>query len=62
MKHCVEDIEHLRFKLRMFGIPLDEHKPETGILRDDQALPDGMLLQRFVQQDGLKHIGTSLTP
>ena len=21
LKHCIEDIEHLRFKLRMFGIP-----------------------------------------
>ena len=35
MKHCIEDIECLRFKLRMFGIPLDEHKPETRILCDN---------------------------
>ena len=34
MKHCIEDIECLRFKLRMFGIPLDKYKPETRILCD----------------------------
>ena len=38
MKHCIEDIEHLRFKLRMFGVPFDEHKPETRILCDDKAV------------------------
>ena len=38
MKHCLEDIEHLRFKLGMFGIPLDEGFPETRILCDDQAV------------------------
>ena len=38
MKHCVEDIEHLRFELRMFCVPFDEHKPETGILCDDQVV------------------------
>ena len=38
MKHCIEDVECLRFKLRMFGIPLDENKPETRILCDDQAV------------------------
>ena len=38
MKHCIEDIEHLRFELRMFGIPFDHHKPETRILCDDQAV------------------------
>ena len=38
MKHCIEDIEHLRFKLRMFGIPLDVNKPETRILCDNEAV------------------------
>ena len=34
IKHCIEDIECLRFELRMFGIPFDEHKPKTRILCD----------------------------
>ena len=38
MKHCIEDIEHLRFELRVFGIPFDQHKPETRILCDNQAV------------------------
>ena len=38
MKHCIEDIECLRFELRMFGIPFDEHKPETRIPCDDKAV------------------------
>ena len=38
MKHCIEDVECLRFELRMFGIPFDEHKPETRILCDDEAV------------------------
>ena len=38
MKHCIEDFECLWFKLRMFGIPFDEHKPETRILCDDEAV------------------------
>ena len=38
MKHCIEDIEYLRFKLRIFGIPLDENKPETRILCDNEAV------------------------
>jgi len=38
MKHCIEDIEYLRFKLRMFGIPLDVNKPETRILCDNEAV------------------------
>ena len=38
MKHCIEDIECLRFKLRMFGIPLNKNKPETRILCDNQAV------------------------
>ena len=38
MKHCTEDIECLRFELRMFGIPFNEHKPETRTLCDDEAV------------------------
>ena len=38
VKHCVEDIDCLRFKLRMFGIPPNEHKPETRILCDNEAV------------------------
>ena len=38
MKHCIEDIEHLRFKLRMFGVPFDQHKPKTRILCDNPAV------------------------
>ena len=38
MKHCIEDIEHLRFKLRMFGIPLDPEHPETHIFCDNESL------------------------
>ena len=38
MECCIEDIEHLRFKLRMFGIPLGENEPETGILCDNEAV------------------------
>ena len=38
MKHCIKDIEFLRFKPRMFGIPLDGNKPENGILCDNEAV------------------------
>ena len=38
MKHCLEDIEHLRFKLRMFGIPISKEHPETCILCDNESL------------------------
>ena len=38
MRHCIEEIEHLRFKLRMFGIPLDESHPETPIFCDNKSL------------------------
>ena len=40
MKHCVEDIECSRFKLRMFGVPFDQHKPKTQILCDNQAVAE----------------------
>ena len=38
MKHCIEDVECLRFELRIFGIPFDQHKPKTRILCDNQAV------------------------
>jgi hypothetical protein len=38
MKQCIEDIEHLRFKLRMFGVPLDKDHPSTYILCDNEGV------------------------
>ena len=38
LKHCIEDIEHLRFKLRMFGVPFDHEQPETRILCDNEGV------------------------
>ena len=42
MKQCIEDIEHLRFKLRMFGIPLDYGEGRgdepTYVFCDNQSL------------------------
>ena len=38
MKHCIEDIEYLRFKLRMFGIPLSEDKNPTYVLCDNEGV------------------------
>ena len=40
LKQCIEDIEHLRFKLRMFGIPLyqDEDGDATCILCDNEGV------------------------
>jgi hypothetical protein len=37
MKHCIEDIEHLRFKLRMFGIPIRNNEP-TYVLCDNEGV------------------------
>jgi hypothetical protein len=37
MKMCVEGIKHLRYKLRMFGIPVDE---ETYVLSDNESLEE----------------------
>ena len=31
LKECIEDIEAIRFKLRMFGIPFSEDHPATHI-------------------------------
>ena len=38
MKHCIKDIECLRFELRMFGVPFNEHKPETRTPCDNEAV------------------------
>ena len=37
MKTCIEAIQALRFKLRMFGIPIDS-KHATNILCDNQSV------------------------
>ena len=38
MKQCIEDIEHLRFKIRMFGIPISKQYPETYMRCDNKSL------------------------
>ena len=38
MKQCTKDIEHICFKLRMFGIPISEQYPETHIYCDNKSL------------------------
>ena len=38
LKHCIEDIEYLRFKLRMFGVPINKDRPATMILCDNEAV------------------------
>ena len=38
LKQCIEDVEHLRFKLRMFGIPISEDQPHTVILCDNESV------------------------
>ena len=38
LKQCIEDIEHLRFKLRMFGIPIAEEHPATCIYCDNEGV------------------------
>ena len=32
LKQCIEDVEHLRFKLRMFGIPIFFHDGESDAI------------------------------
>ena len=36
LKQCIGDVENLRFKLRMFGIPISEDQPATIILCDNE--------------------------
>ena len=38
MKQCIEDIEHIRFKLRMFGIQMCDEKTATHILCDNESV------------------------
>ena len=38
LKQCIEDVEHLRFKLRIFGIPISEDQPFTVILCDNESV------------------------
>ena len=38
LKQCIEDIEHLRFKLRMFGVPIDEYHTPTYIYCDNESV------------------------
>ena len=38
MKQCIEDVEHLIFKLRIFGIPISEDQPFTVILCDNESV------------------------
>ena len=38
MEQCIEDVEHLRFKLRMFGIPISEEQPATVILCENESV------------------------
>ena len=36
MKHCIEDIEYLRFKLRMFRVPFAEERLSTYVWCDNE--------------------------
>ena len=38
LKQCIEDVEHLRFKLRMFGIPIHDDDDPTHILYDNNSV------------------------
>ena len=38
MKQCIEDVEHLRFKLRMFGIPIHDDGEPNRILCDNNSV------------------------
>ena len=38
LRQCIEDIEHLRFKLRMFGIPIDTQHPATYIYCNNEGV------------------------
>ena len=38
LRQCIEDIEHLRFKLRMFGIPIRNDSEPTHILCDNNSV------------------------
>lgn len=38
MKHCIEDIKYLRFKLRMFSVPICKERDATYILSDNEGV------------------------
>ena len=38
LKQCIEDVEHLRFKLRIFGIPIHDDGEPTHILCDNNSV------------------------
>ena len=38
LKHCIEDVGHLKFKLRMFGIQIKEDGEATHILCDNKSV------------------------
>ena len=38
LKQCIEDVEHLRFKLRIFGIPIHDDGKPTHILCDNNSV------------------------
>ena len=38
LKQCIEDVEHLRFKLRMFEIPIHDDGEPTHILCDNNSV------------------------
>ena len=43
LKQCIEDVEHLIFKLLMFGIPIYENQPATVILCDNESVVNNTL-------------------
>ena len=38
LKQCIEDVEHLRLKLRIFGIPIHDDGEPTHILCDNNRV------------------------
>ena len=38
MEQCIEDVEHLRFKLQIFVIPISEDQPATVVLCDNESV------------------------
>ena len=55
MKNCIEDVEHLRFKLRMFGILISEDQPSTFILCDNESVVKNK--SNFESSLNKKHLG-----
>ena len=38
LKHCIEDIEHLRLKPRIFEIPIANNEEATSVLYDNKSV------------------------